>query len=494
MKRATSRVVPYHEVANHIPRKWASRIPVLVKSERERVAQSPSVEMKSLVSQGQGSCFNEAWPREAVTDVATPERPVLVANPPGRRERESSCIPAALIVDPMARAAVRERSMHVSENAVWLLTVAVKEYTSSLLKHSISHRLNQERGSVPKPGSCCDNTLANHSLAAKKGSSSKTGGIDDDVGGGKGTPQQESRGSCLGPLDILTGSMQLGGSSTSNLGGSASRFALERCFQSSFVSTEPSPENDFAGVQRYFVEQISAFARRRLTESQKKSENKTESSTEQKNPGQVERERKLHSEFAPADPNGNTKGDPVRPEQFNEVNPKVPQRKNNALETSMSNNMGQPVKGAESVVGASAHVSQCKELPSTSTDSNEAKDGGPKGLGRSAKNLAALLKRAGTTKEDDSGGEKASEEVKGGEKDVSNPDPGNTSPGNATQQTGVAGAESHAPKDTVQPSQPANPKPEKEDNEESQPVRRGKGFGTKNLAAMRARATKKPDE
>jgi hypothetical protein len=63
---------------------------------------------------------------------------------------ESSCswIPGALVIDPLVRDMVQEGGMRVTENAIWLLVVAMKEHTKNILKNAISHKEAVEKGQI----------------------------------------------------------------------------------------------------------------------------------------------------------------------------------------------------------------------------------------------------------------------------------------------------------------------------------------------------------
>ena len=164
----------------------------------------------------------------------------------------------------------------------------------------------------------------------------------------------------------------------------------------------------------------------------------------------------------------------------------------NALPSAVPTQTGQPANVAVAVgapINEPAASTPGPQGPAASKDPNETKQSaasGPRGLGRSAKNLSALLQRAESTQKD--GSEAAAEDSnKGGDgKSGSNPERGQANSSNATQSADQAGPPSQSPMDTAEASN------EGEDGDDA-PVRRGKGFGIKNLAAMRARATKKPE-
>lgn len=58
-------------------------------------------------------------------------------------------IPGAIIVDPHVRKLADSTGMMASENAIWLLVVAVKEFTKSLLENTLSTVKSVDAGQVP---------------------------------------------------------------------------------------------------------------------------------------------------------------------------------------------------------------------------------------------------------------------------------------------------------------------------------------------------------
>jgi hypothetical protein len=66
-----------------------------------------------------------------------------------RIECSSSLIPGALVVDPLVRDMVQEGGMRVTENAIWLRVMAMKEHTKNILKNAILHKEAVEKGQIP---------------------------------------------------------------------------------------------------------------------------------------------------------------------------------------------------------------------------------------------------------------------------------------------------------------------------------------------------------
>ncbi len=63
--------------------------------------------------------------------------------------RNSATIPGALIIDPYMRKNAQSLGMMVSEDAIWLVTIAMKEYTSQLLRNLVASSQMLNQGQVP---------------------------------------------------------------------------------------------------------------------------------------------------------------------------------------------------------------------------------------------------------------------------------------------------------------------------------------------------------
>ena len=76
-------------------------------------------------------------------------------------------IPGALIIDPHVRKLSESHSLKVSEHAIWLLTVAVKEFALSFISKSISTKEAISMGHVP-PHLTCQFGVSEHISEARK--------------------------------------------------------------------------------------------------------------------------------------------------------------------------------------------------------------------------------------------------------------------------------------------------------------------------------------
>lgn len=148
----------------------------------------------------------------------------------------SSCLPGALAVDPLVRSMVDEGGLKVSENAIWLLIVAVREYVAITLKKTII-RSEAITGSQQVVFSALDTI----DLFPKRKHKEKRSIATPCVS--QANPNPKSRG-CITALEIA--SILCARPSYSSIGGFESHLAYERCIQSSFdqVQTTSQAELD----------------------------------------------------------------------------------------------------------------------------------------------------------------------------------------------------------------------------------------------------------
>jgi hypothetical protein len=101
------------------------------------------------------------------TDCSTSIVPELVGSiQSGDLVEESifpSCrLPGALDIDPLVRKLASRSGVKVSDNAVWLIIVAVREYSSSLLKKIIANDIDFGYGHIPQLPNHFHTSLACH--------------------------------------------------------------------------------------------------------------------------------------------------------------------------------------------------------------------------------------------------------------------------------------------------------------------------------------------
>mmetsp|Transcript_9690 Transcript_9690/g.17639 ORF Transcript_9690/g.17639 Transcript_9690/m.17639 type:complete len:1161 (-) Transcript_9690:78-3560(-) len=190
--------------------------------------------------------------------------------------RHEPRLPGALAIDPLVRGIVRdESSLKVSENAIWLLIVATRQYTETVVKNTVSNleSIRCEHSLEPVDFATCDARSRN--MRTPK-SATKSGEVKNDSGTGQTsanakkppiTPEKKApagnKRRRVTPLDIaaaLDGShLSQGGRS---LAGSVPSIASVRCFQSSFHSLQTTIPPSLDSVQSFIMERVESVAKR----------------------------------------------------------------------------------------------------------------------------------------------------------------------------------------------------------------------------------------
>jgi hypothetical protein len=418
MERSTCRLARLSQVSQHIPSKWLSRIklpqnwphqPDAVPNVHKAIVQDGRVEQRRA-----GTQIPSHFPRrptgttgvDPIDKVQYVSAEDVVASGSEIPDSASSRIPGALVVDPLVRKIVQEGGMRVSENALWLLVVATKTHSQSILKNVIVMKEGLEKGQLVTP----EIELSAAASPSKRRPSPQKKATSPSFAALRGPRAKK----VVRASDICALTATMHGGPIDSLGGSLSRSTFERCVHSSYASNYVSPGRDFFEVQRFISSEILAGAARRA--KREREQPKLAPTPHQANPA-----------VAPTDQPNQTEEKPTAPP---------------SLAASQSSAMSQ----------AKVH-----------------------GLGRGAKNLAALKARAAspppTQAPNDAETLDASIPNDDGIRDESLD--GNTD-GRALSE-----GDSNADGETDGGS-PLN-----------MHGRRGKGFGIKNLAAMRARTTKK---
>jgi hypothetical protein len=305
----------------------------------------------------------------------------------------------------------------MSENAIWLLVLAMKEFAQTALRNCVQMKSAIEGGDVPPM------PLIRQRVVHRK----------RDIGNHSGEcisrkALEPNAQACITSLDVFTlvSSMSIGGARA--IGGTISRTAFERSLSSSHeASIEPRPAG-FDELKDFITSKISP-------------------------PLQV---KVKYEESMP----------------------------NKSLDSSA--------------------VTTSSAVPMASSKPRTIQGGG--GLGRGAKDLGALRARSITQRNAAAAAVSATTATATPEAAVNASSdsiyapqdcgPSTVSPLTRAESTSDPGT---APKGSSQPlslppTEPAPPSPTESDTQTINVVRRGKGFGVKNLAAMRARSiTKHPD-
>ena len=158
----------------------------------------------------------------------------------------SSCLPGALAIDPVVRFMVEEGGLKVSENAIWLLVVAVREYVATTLKKTITRSKSISESqllafSVP-------DTI---DLFPKRKYKDKKSTATPCVLQANSNPKPRG---CITSLDIA--SVLCARPSYSPIGGLESHLAYERCIQSSYVQVHTTSQAECDLVCQYIFSSI----------------------------------------------------------------------------------------------------------------------------------------------------------------------------------------------------------------------------------------------
>jgi hypothetical protein len=419
MERSTCRLARLSQISPHIPSKWLSRIklpqkrphrPDFVPNVHKAIGPDGRVEQRRDGKQIPSHCQRRPTgttgvdPIDKVLYVSAEDD--VVAGGGEIPESASSRIPGALVVDPHVRKIVQEGGMRVSENALWLLVVATKAHSQSILKNVIMMKEGLEKGQLVTP----EIELPTAASPSKRRPSPQKKATSPSFAALKGPRAKK----VVRASDICTLTATMQGGPIDSLGGSLSRSTFERCLHSSYASNYVSPGQDFLEVQRFISSEILAGAARRAKR-------------EREQPKLAAVPHQAKPDIAPTD----------QPSQMEE----------------------KPTAPPSVAASQSLAMSQAKVH----------------GLGRGAKNLAALKARAAspplTQAPNDAETLDASVPNDDGVRDESLD--GNADGRASSEGDGNADGETDG-------GSPLNIH-----------GRRGKGFGIKNLAAMRARTTKK---
>jgi len=512
MRRALKVRVPYSEVSDHLPTNWEERvkIPHIVSSRKATKKKNKTLndgleddllQLSSVPHLDNTTPYKERWefPSDTVDEIQnnSQEGPTVPI--------ASSCIPGALVVDPMLREIVEAGSMKVTDNAMWLLTVALKEHIKNILNDSIEYKKGLKKGEVFPQAIHYPNVLASSSTKNRKISKAKSSSSSLDN-------EHKKR---INSIDLFAALNMLPSGQASSIGGSVSRMSLEQTFLSGFNSM-PSFDtgNSFKDVQDFVLNTLTVMAKNRPPEEKKakashpkpaeNSASEVQAAKDTAPPETVKtptaRQVSIPSSANTSESIATPMASLESPPLMQSMSPSVVQTpvSSRTTKTDASQSSTEKPKDAAMPKANATSSSQASEtkapMPRVAPKVENPTPKGPAagipsqtgplrpGAGRGAKNLAALMARAteSTTNSNDSvqGGdnskpepEKASTE-KPASQPVADPSQPILDPPNNAESSKPANAQASAPRQPIAP------------------VRRGKGkgFGSKDLAALRARS------
>jgi hypothetical protein len=156
-------------------------------------------------------------------------------------------IPGAIVVDPHVRRLAELSGLTTSENAVWLMVVAVKEYAKSLIDFTISSTNAVEAGQLPP--------RLNARVPGKRAAS--------DSGSTNPGESRHKRLKCISSIDLhsVASNLPLSGQT---LGGCLSRETFERGLHLTYDRSSVIGENAFTDLKSFIIASVTPSNSKRL--------------------------------------------------------------------------------------------------------------------------------------------------------------------------------------------------------------------------------------
>jgi hypothetical protein len=238
--------VPLSDISDVLPQRIRDKITII---ESRRLRRNDVTEEDELRMKAVG--------RQAVEDRPDTEDcaygPVIQELDTKQTERQrhgegsSLRIPGAVAVDPHVRRLAELSGLTTSENAVWLMVVAVKEYAKSLIDFTISSTNAVEAGQLPPRL----NTRV-PALPRKRTASD-----------GAGESRHTKRLKCISSIDLhsVASNLPLSGQA---LGGCLSRETFERGLYMTYDRSSVIGENAFTDLKSFIIASVTPSHSKRL--------------------------------------------------------------------------------------------------------------------------------------------------------------------------------------------------------------------------------------
>ena len=182
----------------------------------------------------------------SVRDADEKKRPKPLAS--------SLMLPGALIVDPHVRMIAQGAGLNVSENAVWLLVVAMKEYSSAILRNAVSSVNALENDESLPPPSIAPQMLGRRDYFH----------LHTNAKPSQTSAEQKSITSLH--MHALTAGMQVG--APFSLGGCSSRLTFETSLFGALDNSVVADRTAFADLQAFMTSALAPSAERMKVEDQ----------------------------------------------------------------------------------------------------------------------------------------------------------------------------------------------------------------------------------
>ena len=222
---------PLRDISGFIPERLRNKICIVPKP-----STNPHVKRKRRTTAP--GIYKPVVNEKVLSSAYTHELPLSPAS--------SLRIPGALVIDPRVRQIADAAGMKTSENAIWLLVVALKEFTATVLGDTLSTMKAMETGLIPRQPSIRPRILPKKAMKS-----------DIIVSKKKPAEDRKLATKCITPLDIHVTAMGIPSGSKS-LGGCFSRTTLEQSLISCFDSSIVVGGNAFQDVKKFVVSAVSS--------------------------------------------------------------------------------------------------------------------------------------------------------------------------------------------------------------------------------------------
>jgi hypothetical protein len=230
------------DISHNIPDSWRNRVKVLSRASVDDCIKARRSDTQIQVDKKSEGLDEALAPQYYTPAISEPYMPPAPARPSsgGTALR----IPGAIAIDPNVRARAHQVGMKVSENAVWLLVAAAKEYSESVLKSVITSVKAIDAGQVPV-------RLPKHQVTRRTRASPPK----NDTSPGEPTlPLGMIRSITAPEVHALTARMHTG--AVLSLGGSVSRLSFERSLFSSLDLSAATGGSSSEEVRQYITSEL----------------------------------------------------------------------------------------------------------------------------------------------------------------------------------------------------------------------------------------------
>ena len=222
---------------------------------------------ESYKSSGEISIYREAWSSsERQSSENSGENSVLVPRLNGditaeniARRGPSSSVPGALAIDPFVRKAAQAQGVRVTENAVWLLVVAMKEHSKSFLKRVVDEKKASEMGKIGRH----ENPYRNVAKCNQKGIGSRVDEAKHKKAAIVPKTEPAKKRKCITTFDVLSAISSNCTPATGSVGDPASRSSFESALRSVYDSNPVPLTSSFRAVHKKLTSDLEASSKSR---------------------------------------------------------------------------------------------------------------------------------------------------------------------------------------------------------------------------------------